>query len=486
MKVQVIEMRKLIDKIRNKKTFQASIAYTIGGYLLKGLGFITVPIFSRLLSTADFGTYNTFLSYEAILYLFISYAFHVSIKNARFDFGMDKLDEYISNISLLPLATSAFGLIAVNIFSDYLGAAWGLNRLALNLLVIYSYCSGLIILFQNRLVIEYKYKRYLQITYFNALTNIGLSLFLIHSIFGNQKYMGRIIGTVIPAVIVSVLILFSFYRKHIPRFNREHITYGLKLGLPIIPHGLGQIVLSSFDRIMITNLVGAAESGLYSFSYTIYTMLQVTATALFSVFDPWAYERLKENKISELKKTASLFLIFLSAASIAVVVLSPEVIVILGSSKYADAVYTTIPVVVGGLFCLAYGIPAIIEYYYKKTIYISIGTIGAAIINVVLNAICIPKYGYIAAAYTTLISYALYYVFHSVISYKIAGFAIIPLAVLGLCFGMVFACAVITFATLNMPLIRYSILSVLLLSVVGFLTLNKDKIKMMLRSRSKE
>lgn len=477
----MIEMKKFIDKIRKKKIFQASVAYTIGGYLLKGLGFITVPIFSRLLSTADFGTYNTFLSYEAILYLFISYALHVSIKNARFDFGMDKLDEYISNISLLPLITSAFGLFVVNVFSGYLEATWGLNRLALNLLVIYSYCSGLIILYQNRLVIEYKYKRYLQITYFNALTNIALSLFLIESVFVNEKYMGRIIGTVAPAVIVSVLILFTFYRKHIPHLNKEHLTYGLKLSLPIIPHGLGQIVLSSFDRIMITNLVGAEESGIYSFSYTIFTMLQVTATALFSVFEPWAYERLKDNRSTELRRMASLFLVFLSVASIGVIVLAPEVIVLLGSTKYADAIYTTIPVIVGGLFCLAYGIPAIIEYYYKKTIYISIGTIGAAAVNVILNAVCIPKYGYIAAAYTTLASYVLYYAFHSIISYKIAGFTIIPVAVIGFCFAMVFACAVITFATLDMPLARYLILCVLLLSVVGLLFFNKDKVKTMLR-----
>lgn len=473
----------IIEKIKKKKTVQASIAYTVGGYLLKGLGFFTVPIFSRLLSTADFGTYNTFLSYEAIIYLFISYALHVSIKNARFDLGMDKLDSYVSNITLLPLFTMIVWLFIVNVFAAPIGAAWHMNRFTLNLLIVYSYCSGLIILFQNRLVIEYKYKRYLQITYFNAITNIVLSLFLINKVFDSEKYMGRILGTVTPAFIVSVLILYSFYKKNKPVLNFEHLKYGLKLGVPIIPHGLGQIILSSFDRIMITNIVGAAESGLYSFSYTIFTMLQVTSTALFSVFDPWAYERLKENNIPELRKIASLFFCFLSAASIAVVVIAPDVIVLLGSKKYVDAIYTTIPVVVGGLFSLAYGIPAILEYYHKKTIYISIGTIGAAAINVVLNYICIPRFGYVAAAYTTLASYLAYYIFHSIISYRIAGFAIIPIYVLIVGYGAVFGCSIVTFLTLNNPLIRYAILLAVGMIALIILFMRKDELLKIMKKK---
>ena len=478
-------MKDFLLKLKNKKTFRASIAYTIGGYLLKGLGFITVPIFARILSTSDFGIYNTFLSYEAILYLFISYALHVSIKNARFDMGVDKLDEYISNISILPLFTAIILIVVANVFSASLQTVFGLDRLTLNLLVVYSYCSGLIILYQNRLVVEYEYKRYLQITYFNALTNIGLSAFLVCYVFNEQKYMGRIIGTVVPAILVTIVILYSFYKKNAPRINKDHLTYGLRLSVPIIPHGLGQIVLLSFDRIMITNLVGAAESGVYSFSYTIFTMLQVTATALFSVFDPWAYEKLKENKVGELRKISSLFFCFLSLASIAVIVIAPDVIILLGSQKYADAIYTTIPVMVGGLFSLAYGIPAIVEYYHKKTIYISIGTIGAAVINVVLNYVFIPKFGYVAAAYTTLFSYAMYYLFHSIISYRIARFTIIPIYVLIVGYGMVFVCACITFLTLNHPMVRYLVLLIAIMIVLGIIYLKRTSLLSMIKDKNK-
>ena len=57
---------------------RAGVGYTIGNYLIRGLGFLTVPIFSRLLSTADYGFYNTYTSYESILFIFVGLALHTT------------------------------------------------------------------------------------------------------------------------------------------------------------------------------------------------------------------------------------------------------------------------------------------------------------------------------------------------------------------------------------------------------------------------
>ena len=72
--------QKVTKELKKNKVLKAGIGYTIGNYFLKGLGFITVPIFSRLMAVSDYGIYNTFLSYEGMLYLFIGLALHSSIK----------------------------------------------------------------------------------------------------------------------------------------------------------------------------------------------------------------------------------------------------------------------------------------------------------------------------------------------------------------------------------------------------------------------
>ena len=51
----------------NKKAVKAGIWYTIGNMLLKGCIFLTLPIFTRLLSTSDFGIYNTYMAYEGLI-----------------------------------------------------------------------------------------------------------------------------------------------------------------------------------------------------------------------------------------------------------------------------------------------------------------------------------------------------------------------------------------------------------------------------------
>ena len=56
------------DKMQIKsKAVSAGMGYTLGNMLIKGINFLTVPIFSRLMSTDEFCVYNVFLSYDAIL-----------------------------------------------------------------------------------------------------------------------------------------------------------------------------------------------------------------------------------------------------------------------------------------------------------------------------------------------------------------------------------------------------------------------------------
>ena len=69
------------------KVIKAGIGYTIGNYLLKGLSFLSVPVFSKLLSTTEYGRYSTFVAYEAILFVLIGAAIHSSYKNARYKYG---------------------------------------------------------------------------------------------------------------------------------------------------------------------------------------------------------------------------------------------------------------------------------------------------------------------------------------------------------------------------------------------------------------
>lgn len=449
------------------KALKAGIGYTIGNYLLKGLGFITVPIFSRLLETSDFGIYNAFLSYEGILYLFVGFALHSSIKNAKYKFGNENLDCYTSSITIVPLVSSIIFLGVGNILLPVIQDVLKVDRAQLNLLIIFSLCSSVLYIYQSRLVIDYRTKDYLGISYFNVIASIVLSIGFILFLFPSRKYFGRILGTVLPMVLIAVWILYRLYKKALPSVNWNYWKYGLKISIPIIPHGVGQVVLTSFDRIMILNMIGASEAGLYSFAYTIYSIILVAGNSISTVLEPWAYEKLAVGDKKSLQKRSSQFVLGLAVLCGGTMLLAPELVLILGSKKYLGAIPAVTPVLFGGFFAMAYTMPSIIEYYKEKTIHIAIGTGMAAIINIVLNAIFIPRYGYVAAAYTTLISYFCYYLYHSLISYRIIGFSMVPMKVNLAAVALLLSTSLVAGKFPESIVVRYGV-GVLILSVVSY------------------
>ena len=111
----------------------------------------------------------------------------------------------------------------------------------------------------------------------------------------------------------------------------------------------------------------------------------------------------------------------MSVGASALMLISPELIRLLSAPGYWESRYVAVPIVLSMYFAFLYILPAGVEYYLKKTQYIAAGTMAVAVLNVLLNALCIPRFGYVAAAYTTMVSYALYYLFHTLLSRRLFG-----------------------------------------------------------------
>ena len=408
----------------NKKVVKAGIGYTVGNYLLKGLTFFTLPIYARMLSTEDFGYYSVFLSYETILFIVLGFAIHSSYKSAKYRFDDQKGYSYANYVSstMILLCTSTFiWLLAVNIFSKSFSRLLGLDRLSLNLLVLLSFSTAVISCFNADASLNYKYNSYLLVSGINAISNTILSIILILTLFQKNRYMGRVLGTLVPILCLAVLIVIKYIGLARPNRINEYLKWGLRYSFPIIFHGISQVILGQFDRIMIKSIQNVAVSGIYSFAYNIFTVVQVTANSLDSVWSTWAFERLNVQDYKSIRKYSNYYVLGMFIFFICIMLVSPELILFLGSKKYTDARYVVIPIICAGYFTFLYTLPSVIEYYYEKTKYMAVSTIMAAVINIGLNAYFIRKYGYVAAAYTTLFTYILYFLLHLIISKIIIG-----------------------------------------------------------------
>ena len=99
--------------------------------------------------------------------------------------------------------------------------------------------------------------------------------------------------------------------------------------------------------------------------------------------------------------------------------LSPEIIALIGTSEYQVAVYVIPVVTLSVFYTFCYDLFASIEFYYGSTKFVMVASCIGALLNLILNAIFIPIYGFMAAAYTTLICYLILMLMHYLFAMKV-------------------------------------------------------------------
>ena len=104
----------------------------------------------------------------------------------------------------------------------------------------------------------------------------------------------------------------------------------MAISLPTVPHGLSQLLLNQFDRIMIKSIIGSTEAGLYSFAYNVGMIFQVITNSMDTAWAPWFFEKMKAREYPAIRRAASAYVIFVSIGAMALALISPEVILIAG------------------------------------------------------------------------------------------------------------------------------------------------------------
>ena len=399
------------NKNLGSSAVKAGLWYTVGNIAIKGCVFISLPIFTRLLSTSDFGIYNEYIAYEQIMTAVLGLGLYGTVKNAKLDFKRD-FDKYLSSIMSLSLLFVIIILLVANVCYSFLSDFLGYSRFVVNCLILQSFGAYLLYFYGTKLNVEFKYKSYLGLSFFNISGNIVISILLILYVFPNERYLARILGTAVPLIFIAVAVCCVLWIQGRTAYSKKYWKYALAIGLPLIPHVISQSLLSQFDRIMISDLIGADEAGIYSYIYTLCTILYIVGNSFENAWTPWVFLTLNEGKEDVVNEASKEYISFFSLLTVGFMCVMPEITRIMVGSQYWSGISLIVPLTIGNYFIFLYTLPVNIEYYNKKTVYISIGTVGAAGLNIFLNYFAINMWGYQAAAYTTLLSYALLFIFH--------------------------------------------------------------------------
>ncbi len=402
------------DKDNGNTVVKSGIWYTIANVSIRAVAIITTPIYTGMLTTADYGKANTYNSWIDVFNVFACLCVVYSIGRAKLDFR-DKFDEYMSALQGL---SSSFGLVLLILAFIFREALSGWIRYEVPLAVgLFAYLcvSPSVEYMMQKCRYEYRYRENILISVITCVGQVALSITLM-LVFNDSRYIGKILGVMIPTAVMGIVFYIQFFVRGKVFYNREYWRYALKIGLPMIPHALALILLAQMDRIMIKDMLGDADSGLYIFGYSFATLLMIFTNAIGQAWLPWFNETLfagGRDRIRQIQKKLVMLGCFLSFAFIAA---APEALMLLSISNdsYWIAKYVVPPIVLGTLAQYFYTNYVNVEIFCKKTQIIAIGSCTAALINYILNALFIPRYGYIAAAYTTLASYLVLMVLHFV------------------------------------------------------------------------
>ena len=229
------------------KSIRASVFYFIGNIFDKAIAFITVPIFTRLLSTADYGITSTYLSWVSVLSVVITLSLGESARNGVVEYSNDK-DSFMS--SIISLGTiSALVITGILYIGSYL-FDFGFTPTVVLLCCAHSYAVSIITAVQWQYVMEVKYVSRTLLQSIPNLLIVIISIILIRH-FPNEKYLGRIIPNVFILFIITLAyLLFYFYRGKC-FVSMKYWKYALNFSLPVIFHTISSVILAQADRTMI-------------------------------------------------------------------------------------------------------------------------------------------------------------------------------------------------------------------------------------------
>ena len=449
---------------------KAGIWYTFGNIIIKAIPFLTLPIFTNLMTTGEFGIYNTYLSYTGVLEVILCFGFAQTVKIAKIDFK-DTFEKYMSSLFELILVIGSVFLIFLNaiypmLFRSIPAISW-ITPLILNLIILNSISTAIYSLMGGKYVILGKYRENLLISFLTTGLNIGSSLLLCYSLLKNNHGLARIVGTAIGSLCVCLFIVFR--QNHIARLKRykEANRYAFRYGLPLVPHQLSITLFSQSDKIMIQAMVGDSPAGIYGLAVNIMLVLSVLVSSFDNAWTPWFFKKLEEKKYNFIRETNNLIVVFFIYLYCGFCLVAPDVIRVFSEESYWGAIFPLLPLAVSSYINFMYLFSVGVEYFYKKTGVISIATITCTGANLVLNYFFIKNYGYIAAAYSTCITKFLLFAIHYYASGKILSERTVGYKQLFLGLIIIILIAATSAFTIDVIIIRYSI--VILISAVVFL-----------------
>jgi len=396
---------------RKSNLAKSTLILSIGTFLPKLAGFITLPILTGYLTKEEYGTYDLITILVSLLLPQLT----LQIKSAAFRFLLDvrenfeKQKEIVSNIFAVTLPISIIALFVLFFFLP--------GNAIIRFFICFYYLSDILANTIRQISRGIgKTMPYSVSAVISAVIKMVFAVILVHSF--KMGLLGAVIALGMGAFISMVYIAVHI---RLPKFiclkyiNKKQIKEMIAYSWPVVPNEMSLWVMSVSDRVVITSVLGITKNAILAAATKIPSLINLAQSALVLAWQENASVTANDKDSSKYYSDMFRVMICLQAGVYSMVVAAAPVLFdLLIKGDYGEA-YFQIPFLCLGIFFsgLATFLGGI-YVGYKKTKSIGITSIGAAVINIVVDIALVYFIGLYAASISTLVSYIALFAFRAI------------------------------------------------------------------------
>jgi O-antigen/teichoic acid export membrane protein len=394
-----------------------SVIFAVPSFLSRGLSLILIPLYTRVLSPADFGSFDLFMVFASVINLTI--AFEISQGLARYFTSEEKKSSkrgYASSALWFTVICYSLFLLFAFIYSDSLSSViFGKNNMIhpFRVGILYIYFNGIFLIAHNQFRWELRSISYSLVSIVLAVVTFFSSIYFVY--FLKLKVAGVLLSMLLGTIVALILSLWWLRDTFRFLFIRSYLLRMLSFSIPLILSGLAVWMSLSIDRIMINYFLGTSSVGIYGIGCRFASISTLVLVGFQNSLTPLVYSNyLKKETPKEIARIFRVFMIISLNIFLAMVIISSDLLKLLTTSTYYGAsllVTFLIPAVFfGNMYIFAPGIAIA-----KKTRLVAYINIAGSVVNIILNYFLIQLYGVLGAAVSTLMSSVLVFTLYVIL-----------------------------------------------------------------------
>lgn len=481
------EISESSEKVQRGSTglaLKAGFWYVVSNFLVKGLAFITTPIFARLMSPTHYGEFSNYASWQSTLLIITSAELYNTLGRAYYDYTED-YDKYVSSVTVTSCVITALIYVVFLLCGDWIYRVVAIPPEFVHVLfftLLFQSCKTIFLTRERTL---YHYKSVALVSVLNLVIPTGISLVLVLLAPMELRLGARIYGCYVPmAMIGLVCTVIMLFRGR--TFRWEHAKYALVLAMPMLVHYFTAYLLSSTNTIITKSMLGAEAAAVVSISTSTIHILTILFQSVSGAVTTWLMDNLEQKKFKTARTGTLLYTAALAVVGIGVSLLAPEVVWILGGRQYAAAALLIPGMVLSVVFQSATTVFSIILTYDKNVVRPAVWTGVVAVISIGIKIWLAPIYGYAILPWINVIAFGfLFFVNYFLV--KKAGYgANVTIKGMTAIIAVVAVFAAASFFLYEHTLVRWCVIGVIGLGALAVMFRYRKELMKLLRARSKK